>query len=46
MAQAGDPLKINRNALLVLGGGVRAQDPVCGMTVDSAKAAATLEFGE
>jgi len=45
MAEAGDRLNNKQNALPVLGGGVRQKDPVCGMPVDPAKAAATFEFG-
>ncbi|MDP9338489.1 MAG: YHS domain-containing protein, partial [Acidobacteriota bacterium] len=41
---AANPLKINNSMLPVLGGGVREKDPVCGMTVDAAKAAATFEY--
>jgi Cu+-exporting ATPase len=44
MADARDPLKIMNDALPVPGTGVRERDPVCGMTVEPAKAAATLEF--
>jgi P-type Cu+ transporter len=44
MAEAGDHLKITKNALPALGGGVREKDPVCGMTVDPAKAAAKFEY--
>ena len=44
MAEAGNPLRKAKNALPVLGGGVREKDPVCGMTVDPEKAAATFEF--
>jgi P-type Cu+ transporter len=44
MAQAGDPLRITNSALPVLNGGVREKDPVCGMIVDPAKAAAKVEY--
>jgi Cu+-exporting ATPase len=44
MADAGNPLKIKNDALPVLGAGVREKDPVCGMTVEPAKAAAAFEF--
>jgi P-type Cu+ transporter len=45
MAEAGDLLKNKKDAFPVLGAGVREKDPVCGMKVEPAKAAATFEFG-
>ncbi len=44
MADGRDPLKIQNNALPVLGAGVREKDPVCGMSVEPSKAAAAFEF--
>ncbi len=41
---AANPLKMTNGTLPVLGGGVREKDPVCGMNVEPAKAAAKFEF--
>jgi P-type Cu+ transporter len=43
MADPVDSSKLQHSALQVLGGGVRAKDPVCGMTVDPQRAAGKHE---
>jgi len=44
MADAADSSNSKNVGLPILGAGVREKDPVCGMTVDPAKAAAKQEF--